>query len=294
MSEDYELLSFDLGNNGSAGAATSSTITIARRNLESEDFTAGLFDDDMTLAGVTGWSVWECARGMVTVLKEELGASLAGKRVVELGSGTGLAGLAAASLGAHVLLTDLKTVTEGIIIPNIHRNEDKTSTTTLPPPSWTGSVRVGHGTVVAQPLDWTKDIALQTIPNDPREAEVIIAADTIFLLDILEPFVQTLATLLRGREKDTYNSNKIVDQAGGTNHGGDTHHLGDRKRIAYFAYIDRSKPGSKSFASLEVVTAALAAAGIVTTELRERTMTTLNEQNKEIEVVWRIFTLAAN
>lgn len=51
-----------------------------------------------------------------------LGRLLDGRRVLDLGSGTGLAGLSAAAFGAHVLLTDLASVCEGVLRANIQRN----------------------------------------------------------------------------------------------------------------------------------------------------------------------------
>jgi ribosomal protein L11 methylase PrmA len=56
--------------------------------------------------GWTGGSVWEAAEVLTNLLSEEP-ARVHGKRVLELGSGCGLSGLAAGALGAkEVMLTD--------------------------------------------------------------------------------------------------------------------------------------------------------------------------------------------
>jgi hypothetical protein len=62
------------------------------------------------VAAATGFQVWEGARAVVKLLEEDgstLSACIAGKRVLELGSGTGLAGLCASVIGGDVLLSGL-------------------------------------------------------------------------------------------------------------------------------------------------------------------------------------------
>lgn len=100
-------------------------ITIARKNLEYEgaEIDVFLFEPDYTIAGSTGFLLWPGTWVLIDMLKStELGQMLHGKRVVELGSGTGLAGLCVAAAGASVLLTDLPSVVSGILDDNIRRN----------------------------------------------------------------------------------------------------------------------------------------------------------------------------
>ncbi len=56
----------------------------------------------------TGLTVWDGAVTLAKYLEHAYSSVLPGKTVVELGAGTGLAGIAASILGArHVILTDL-------------------------------------------------------------------------------------------------------------------------------------------------------------------------------------------
>ena len=120
-------------------------------------------------------------------------------RVVELGAGVGL-WLAAASAGAHVMLTDLPAVVDDVLLRNIDENRarggvvvrntvgagDETSSrseesrrvlaTNANDRAWLGGVPIvggvkngsDFGTASAQPLDWTRDIDAQLIERRAR------------------------------------------------------------------------------------------------------------------------------
>jgi hypothetical protein len=210
------------------------------------------FDDGYTVAATTGFCrVWEGAEVLTRLLEDDsdVDASLrrrvAGKRVLELGAGVGLCGIAAASAGAHVMCTDLEAVVEGVIYRNIGENTDtfsETGTLTTPSssssPPWRMSEHIAGGnggTCVAQVLDWTQSIDASIeaqrrlgrrrrvlsredttgatswpcigkdddddddaqCVNDPRDCELVMAAECLWLRELVDPFCETVIDLMR-------------------------------------------------------------------------------------------------
>ena len=181
-------------------------VSVLRKDLEDEesigDVDPRFFDPDYSVAASTGMVMWEGSWAAVELLRKEsswLLDMLRGKRVVELGSGIGLLGLCAAAAGSHVLLTDVPSVVEERLEPNLQH------ATTGPPigaaDGWLDARTLGRGSAAVQPLDWYKRVDEQATPNDPRECDLILAAECVWLRELVEPFVETVVALMRGPKK---------------------------------------------------------------------------------------------
>ncbi|KCV72046.1 hypothetical protein H696_01454 [Fonticula alba] len=119
-------------------------------------------------------------------------AMVAGHSVLELGAGTGVAGLTAALLGARrVVLTDLP---QGGV-------QSAERSVRLNP-----RARPATGGVEVLPLDWAAaDAPAMVARLGSPFPDLLLAADCVFQPDMFVPFVQTLALLLheaqaRGRD----------------------------------------------------------------------------------------------
>lgn len=173
---------------------------------------------DYSVAASTAWLVWEGSWALIELLRREEDAWLrrlvAGKRVLELGAGTGLLGLAVAAAGGHCVLTDVHSMTEGSLRPNVQGNHtpptrDTRAASAAPAdtrlPGWTesGSMVGSLGSADVQALDWFKPVSSQRSPIDVTQAQVILAAECAWLAELVEPFVRTLVALLSEPHKPT-------------------------------------------------------------------------------------------
>ncbi|XP_062863666.1 protein-lysine methyltransferase METTL21D [Trichomycterus rosablanca] len=134
--------------------------------------------------GDVGCVVWDAAIVLSKYLEtEQFNNPLTGynswssKSVMELGAGTGLVGLMAASLGAHVTVTDLEDL-QSLLKLNIQENRELIST----------------GSITAKVLKWGDDVT-DFLPHP----HYILMADCIYYEQSVEPLVETLK-LLAGPE----------------------------------------------------------------------------------------------
>ena len=239
------------GGEGAAGGETSTTrvevrgfeVVAAGRNLEHEDDAVDpyFFDSDHSIAAATGFArAWEGSLALVRRLDADgaFGARFAGRRVVEVGSGTGLLGLCVAACGGHVLLTDLPPVVEGALRPNLDRNTAAAGGGAGPADGgWAGARACGRlgGSAAAMALDWGAPVAEQFAEHgrDAGACEVVLAAECTFLAELLAPLVATVAGLLHG----------------------------PRRPKCLLAHKDRAKAGSAVLVTREAIEAQFAASG---------------------------------
>jgi len=120
------------------------------------------------------------------------GFSWRGIRVLELGSGTGLAGLAAAALGAEVLMTDREEVLP-VSRCNVDLNSDEVSR--------------NAGRAACAAFDWLDDVPScvreHVTPSAQGRASVVLAADLVYSFASVAPFADALAAVLKGSSSDS-------------------------------------------------------------------------------------------
>ncbi|KAI9172946.1 hypothetical protein H9P43_007077 [Blastocladiella emersonii ATCC 22665] len=202
-------------------AGTTLTVAGVGEDADDDTFDPNFFDEGYSLAAQTAYSVWEGAAFLLEFLQRGLGsdASVEGARIageirrligvgehidasrppklVELGSGTGAAGLGLALLGADALLTDVASV-----VPSIRDNVQRNQSAAAREPglsSWRAAdaLPVGkQGHAAAQTLNWMLPLDRQCAPVDPRSARVLLATETTWLRELVDPFVATSAALL--------------------------------------------------------------------------------------------------
>ncbi|KAI4889195.1 hypothetical protein NFI96_012970 [Prochilodus magdalenae] len=126
--------------------------------------------------GDVGCVVWDAAIVLSKYLETEQlrnSQTWSCKKTVELGAGTGLVGIMAASLGANVTVTDLEDL-QPLLELNICENQNLIST----------------GSITAKVLKWGEDVT-DFLPHP----DYILMADCIYYEQSVEPLVQTLNLL---------------------------------------------------------------------------------------------------
>ncbi|KAF7338342.1 hypothetical protein MVEN_02059700 [Mycena venus] len=151
--------------------------------------------DDGVSNGTALWLGAQCLSAYLThsaVVKP-------GMRAIELGSGIGLTALSLARLGCNTIATDLPWVISSCLEKNIENNISQ-----LPPGSGEVSVREldwrvppdqwvwDHETIIASPTYSPPELKLQQLTNG---MDLIVTADTIYLSDLVTPFLRTLHAL---------------------------------------------------------------------------------------------------
>ncbi|KAL2613830.1 hypothetical protein R1flu_025522 [Riccia fluitans] len=100
--------------------------------------------------------------------------------VLELGSGTGLVGIVAACLGAHVILTDLPHV-----LPNVEYNIELNR----------GAIQAAGGSVESRVLRWGVEEDIKSL-GDLASFDIILASDVVYYDTLFGPLLDTLKWLV--------------------------------------------------------------------------------------------------
>lgn len=169
------------------------------------------FDVGYSLAARTGFQVWTGARFLLETLlcSKDTDASRLqywqyhikiGINVLELGAGVGVVGTSLASVGAHVLLTDLHTLVENAILPNLQRNQSAPSDEQEYPEwlrEYSNAAPIHQGWAAATPLDWRQPIDEQLSQSQREQVNLIVASDCVFLVSMLTSLLDTVTSILQ-------------------------------------------------------------------------------------------------
>ncbi|KAJ3096944.1 hypothetical protein HDU97_005419 [Phlyctochytrium planicorne] len=135
-------------------------------------------------SGESGTTVWKSGMALASFLAQKARNGkkyLEGKKIVDLGTGSGLVGITAAHLGGVVFLTDVPSVIEG---GNIRLN------ISLNP------ITCGEGSMKPLILDWGEEggdtkYSLEEIDS----CDIVTGADITYCAEAITPLIQTISKL---------------------------------------------------------------------------------------------------
>lgn len=222
-------------------------------NLDSchETMDPNFFDVGYTAAGRTGFQIWAGSRVMMETLlpwpyslpsgrivnsldanermEEYRRLVLNGAKILEFGSGVGVVGTSLAAVGAQVLMTDLTTLVDCSLKPNIIANATATATKSNAEgqasngnyqndkmkhektkqeqnilPSWLGieAKSVHKGSLSAMALDWTKPVEEQLKPEQINDIRIIISCDCVWLVSMLDGLLNSVSTVFESSKSN--------------------------------------------------------------------------------------------
>lgn len=118
-------------------------------------------------SGGFGARMWPSAKTMVDHIAQQAWPhDLRGKRVLELGCGVGMAGLAAGAVGAKVLLTDRDAAVLERAEANLHLNQSL--------------IKREGGTATVSPLKWGATSAMQRLLAEHGPFDYILGSDLLY------------------------------------------------------------------------------------------------------------------
>mmetsp|Transcript_70568 Transcript_70568/g.106761 ORF Transcript_70568/g.106761 Transcript_70568/m.106761 type:complete len:454 (+) Transcript_70568:45-1406(+) len=212
--------------------------------------------------------------------------------IVELGSGSGLVGLVAACLGGHVLLTDVPTVVENALEPNIGRNSGALTLSATSSPAgtasspWPDARSIGRGTVACAPFDWRRvqrchsgaDVEYENENAIPLSTpvNVILAVECLWLKDLLKPFVAASLALLSNPAAASMNTATT-----GSDHDDDSASTATMTPVMYMCSRERAKSDSQVFCSPQMAVDAFREAGCEVTLILEEDYPDLLPQEQQ-------------
>ncbi|KAL7478910.1 hypothetical protein ACHAW6_004666 [Cyclotella cf. meneghiniana] len=184
------------------------------------------FERGFYLEAKTGFQVWPGSRFLLEALLCDLPvgeddaawdrlrywqnrlASVRPLRILEVGSGMGVVGTTLAAAGGRVLVTDLPVLVRHGIRPNLMRNRTKPRENDLAPSSFLTAlhpeeeercppVPIGRGYARPAVLDWFRPVESQLAASVVSDVDLVVACDCIFLEKIVDPLLDTLASIFR-------------------------------------------------------------------------------------------------
>ncbi|RRT53878.1 hypothetical protein B296_00039229 [Ensete ventricosum] len=132
------------------------------------------------------FQLWPAASSLVSLLDSRPSALLlpATSRILELGSGTGLVGIAAAAiLGVSVTLTDLPHV-----LPNLRFNAESNA----------AAVAARGGSLDVRQLRWGEDEDAAALVDGEAAFDVVVASDVVYYEHLIDPLLRTLRVFVKG------------------------------------------------------------------------------------------------